>query len=79
MKAKGSTISSSTTPDSSTTMLNSRPRSLWKVMSPKPRVLMTVSAQYTPVIHECSWPSTWSMITWKPMAKSTTVTTNRSE
>ncbi len=48
-------------------------------MSPKPRVVMTVSAQYTPVIQECSWPSTWSMITWKPMAKSTTVTTNRSE
>ena len=32
-------------PDMSTMMLNSRPRSLVKVMSPKPSVLITVSVQ----------------------------------
>ncbi len=32
-------------PLSSTTIEKSRPRSVWKVMSPKPRVLITVSVQ----------------------------------
>ena len=41
----GSITSSRTTPDSSTTMLNSRPMSLVKVMSPKPSVVMTTSVQ----------------------------------
>jgi hypothetical protein len=45
MKVKGSTISSITMPEISTRMLKLRPRSLWKVMSPKPSVLMTVSVQ----------------------------------
>jgi hypothetical protein len=36
---------SSTTPDSSTTMLNSRPMSVAKVMSPKPSVVITTSVQ----------------------------------
>ena len=42
-------IRSSSTPDMSTTMEKTRPRSEVKVMSPKPRVDMTVSVQYTPV------------------------------
>ena len=41
----GSITSSSTTPESSTTMLNSRPMSLVKVMSPNPSVVMTTSVQ----------------------------------
>ena len=36
-------------PLSSTSMLKARPRSVWKVMSPKPRVDITVSVQYNPV------------------------------
>lgn len=50
-----------------TTMLKSRPRSLWNVMSPNPSVLITTIVQYTPVSHECSWPS-YSMIRWKRTA-----------
>jgi len=34
-----------------------RPTSEWKVMSPKPRVLMTTMVQYKPVIQECLCPS----------------------
>ena len=52
MKVKGSMIRSSSTPDMSTTMEKIRPRSEVKVMSPKPRVDMTVSVQYTPVTQE---------------------------
>ena len=63
MKVKGRTMSSRTMPDSSTSRLNSRPRSLWNVMSPNPSVLITVNVQYTPVSHECGWPSTCSMMT----------------
>ena len=36
---------SRTTPESSTTMLNRRPMSEEKVMSPKPSVVITVNAQ----------------------------------
>ena len=41
----GSITSSRTTPDSSTTMLNSRPMSLVKVMSPNPSVVITTRVQ----------------------------------
>ena len=41
----GSMTSSSTTPDSSTMMLNTRPMSLVKVMSPNPSVVITTSVQ----------------------------------
>ena len=68
MNRNGSTISSSTIPVSSTIVLNSRPRSVSKVMSPKPSVLITVSVQYTPVNHEYSRPSTCTMITRKSTA-----------
>ena len=45
MNANGSTISSRMIPVTSTSMLNSLPKSLSNVMSPKPRVLITVSVQ----------------------------------
>lgn len=45
MKVKGRSMSSKTIPESKTTRENVRPRSLWKVMSPNPSVLMTVSVQ----------------------------------
>jgi hypothetical protein len=51
-----------TTPDSRTTMLNTRPMSLVKVMSPNPSVVITTSVQYTPVIHECCSCSTCSLM-----------------
>jgi len=38
-------------------MEKSRPKSELKVMSPNPRVLMTVRVQYSPVSQECCWPS----------------------
>jgi hypothetical protein len=79
MKTNGNTIRSSTTPVRRTTILKRRPRSLWKVMSPNPRVVMTVRAQYTPVTQECSCPSKWYMIKRKPAAKIVTVATSRSE
>jgi len=41
----GSTIISSTIPESSTRMLKMRPASVWNVMSPNPSVLITVSVQ----------------------------------
>ena len=41
----GSITSSRTTPESSTTMLNSRPMSLVNVMSPNPSVVITTSVQ----------------------------------
>jgi len=45
MHRNGSITSSSTTPDRSTTMLNSRPMSLSNVMSPNPSVVITVRVQ----------------------------------
>ena len=57
-------MSRSTMPVSRTTELNARPTSLSNVMSPNPRVLITVRVQYTPVNHEWSCPSL-AMITWK--------------
>ena len=68
MKANGSTIKSITMPVMSTTTLKRRPRSDWKVISPNPSVLITVSVQYSPVIHECSFPS-YSMMKWKSTVK----------
>jgi hypothetical protein len=62
MKRNGSITSRNTTPDSRTTMLNSRPRSVVKVMSPNPSVVITTSVQYRPVIHECCCPSTLIMM-----------------
>ena len=50
MKVKGSRTKRKTTPVPSTMMEKNRPMSEWKVISPKPNVLMTVSVQYTPVI-----------------------------
>ncbi len=38
-------MSSMNTPEMSTTVLKSRPRSLWNVLSPKPSVVITVSVQ----------------------------------
>jgi len=57
MKAKGRRINRKITPDKSTRMEKMRPTSEWKVMSPKPRVLMTTMVQYKPVIQECLCPS----------------------
>ena len=48
-KVIGSSISMNRVPLSSTSMLKARPRSVWKVMSPKPRVDITVRVQYNPV------------------------------
>jgi len=48
-------------PESNTTMENMRPRSLVKVMSPKPRVDITVSVQYSPVTQVKSRPSSCMM------------------
>jgi len=63
MNMKGSRESRKIMPESSTTMEKALPRSDWKVMSPNPRVDMTVRVQYTPVIHEWSRPSA-SMMKW---------------
>jgi hypothetical protein len=45
MKANGRTMSRKTTPERRTRMVNAQPRSLWNVMSPKPRVVITVRVQ----------------------------------
>lgn len=45
MKRNGSITSRKTTPDTSTTMLKSRPMSDVNVMSPNPSVLITTSVQ----------------------------------
>ncbi|OPY13026.1 MAG: hypothetical protein A4E67_00023 [Syntrophaceae bacterium PtaB.Bin038] len=61
---KGSRVSRKIIPESSTTMEKALPRSVWKVMSPNPRVDMTVRVQYTPVSQEWCLPSA-SMMKWK--------------
>jgi hypothetical protein len=45
MKVKGRRTRRKIIPGSSTTIEKSRPRSVWKVMSPKQRVDITVSVQ----------------------------------
>jgi hypothetical protein len=49
MNTSGSKTSRNTTPESSTSSVNTRPTSLVNVMSPKPKVDMTVIVQYRPV------------------------------
>ena len=45
MKVKGRRISRKIVPERSTTIVNSRPASEWKVMSPKPRVDIVTNVQ----------------------------------
>ena len=45
MKVKGKRMSRKIMPEISTTIEKIRPRSVWKVMSPKPRVDITVKVQ----------------------------------
>jgi hypothetical protein len=64
MNVNGSMTSRKTIPDTSTTMEKARPRSETKVISPNPRVDMTVRVQYRPVSQEKYRPS-YSMMMWK--------------
>ena len=61
-----------TTPERSTTIEKTRPISWVNVMSPNPRVDMTVRVQYTPVTHEYSLPSQ-AMRKWKIALYATTM------
>jgi hypothetical protein len=73
MKAKGRSTSMKTTPERSTSIEKTRPISWVNVISPNPRVDMTVRVQYTPVIHEYSFPSQ-AMRKWKIALYATTMT-----
>src|SRR6056297_2056822 len=75
MNTNGNITSRKLEPESSTTTEKMRPASDSNVMSPKPRVVIVVSVQYTLVGHEYS-RSSYSISVWKIVLNTATITTN---
>ena len=57
MNVNGNRMRRNSVPVISTTTEKMRPASDWKVMSPKPNVVIVTSVQYTAVGQLCDWPS----------------------